>query len=149
MSVLAFAETIQLFPDGSIFIHIALILFMIWLLNRTLFKPINRVLEIRERNKGEHGSEAEAILHDVDEKQGRYSREMLEARSEGYELIEKENKKIAAAREQKLNNAKAELAEKLATEKAELEKQKAAAKNSIGTEAQQIADKIASNILSV
>ena len=34
MHALAFAESIQLFPDGTIFIHIALILGMIWLAAR-------------------------------------------------------------------------------------------------------------------
>jgi F0F1-type ATP synthase membrane subunit b/b' len=84
MVLLAFAESIQLFPDGTLFIHIALILIMIWILNRTFFRPINRVIESREKHKGGHGSEAEAILGDVAEKQARYNRELLAARSEGY-----------------------------------------------------------------
>jgi F0F1-type ATP synthase membrane subunit b/b' len=51
MFFLAFAD-IQLVPDGTILIHIALILLMIWLLNRTFFRPINRVIAAREKNKG-------------------------------------------------------------------------------------------------
>ena len=81
MFLLAFAESIQLFPDGTLFIHIALILLMIWVLNRTFFRPINRVLESREKHKGSHGSEAEAILSDVNEKQAKYNKELLDARS--------------------------------------------------------------------
>ena len=84
MSLLAFAETIQLFPDGSIFIHIAIILLMIWVLNRTLFRPINSVLASRERNKGSQLGEAAEILENVSEKEAFYSRAMLEARSKGY-----------------------------------------------------------------
>ena len=58
MVVLAFAEggAIQLVPDGTIFIHIALILLMIFILNRTFFRPVNRVLDARERNKGGRSS---------------------------------------------------------------------------------------------
>ena len=54
MVVLAFAEGsgIQLVPDGTILIHIALILLMIWVLNRTFFRPINRVIQSHEKNKG-------------------------------------------------------------------------------------------------
>ena len=53
MVFLALAEnSIQLVPDGTIFLHIALILLMIWVLNRTLFKPVNRILETRERMTG-------------------------------------------------------------------------------------------------
>ena len=149
MSLLAFAETIQLFPDGSLFIHIALILLMIWILNRTLFRPINRVIESREKNKGGHSGEAVQILKDVGAKEARYNQEMLDARSKGYELIEKENQKMAAARDQTLSGAKAELAEKFASEKGELERQKAEARVAIGTEAEKMAEKITSNILSV
>src|SRR6476646_5574329 len=43
--------SIQLFPDGTIFIHISLILLMIWVLNRTYFRPVNKVIESREKFK--------------------------------------------------------------------------------------------------
>lgn len=147
MFVLAFAESIQLFPDGTIFIHIGLILLMIWVLNRTLFRPINQVIAAREKSKGGHGSEAAAILADVSEKDARYSREMLEARTKGYELIEKEHKKAAAASEKKLAEAKAEAASTFEAGKAELEQQAADARVAIGRDAEKMSEKIAANIL--
>lgn len=147
MHLLAFAETIQLFPDGSLFIHIGILLFMIWLLNRTLYKPINRVLEARERNKGGHSSEAQALLSEVEAKEARYSKEMLDARSRGYELIEKEQKKAVAAREKKLGEVKAEVAQTCGAGKAEIEKQSSEARKNLGTEAEKMADKIAAGIL--
>ena len=104
MHLLLFAETIQLFPDGTLFVHIAIILAMIWLLNRTLYRPINRVLEAREKNKGGHSSEAEGILKDVEGKETRYTHELLDARSEGYALIEKDQKQAAAARDKQLGD---------------------------------------------
>lgn len=147
MHLLAAAETIQLFPDGTLFLHVALILVMIWVLNRTLYRPITKVIEIREKNKGGHSSEAELLLKDVEEKQARYDREMLDTRSKGYELIEKEQKKATAAREQKLADAKADTAEKFKQGKADLEKQAAEVHATLGTEAEKIADSIAKNIL--
>ena len=147
MHLLAFAETIQLFPDGTLFLHIAMILAMIWILNRTLYRPINRIIESREKNKGGHSSEAETILKDVEEKETRYSREMLDTRSKGYELIEKEQKKAAADRAKKLGEVKAEVAGKFEAGKAELEKQAAEAHAALGTKAEKIADRIAANIL--
>ena len=72
---------------------------------------------------------------------------MLDTRSKGYELIEKEQKKAAAAREEKLAAAKAETAEKFNAGKSELEKQKADAQAAIGAEAEKIADRITANIL--
>ena len=147
MHLLAFAETIQLFPDGSIFIHIALILLMIWILNRTFFRPINQVIASREKNKGGHSSEAETILDDAGKKEAKYNKEMLDARSKGYELIEKEHQKATAAREEKLAAAKAETAERFTAGKAELEKQKADAHATLRSNAEKMAEKIAASIL--
>ena len=147
MHLLALAESIQLFPDGTLFIHIALILLMIWVLNRTLFRPINAVIESREMQKGGHGGEAEAILKDVCEKESKYKHELLDARTAGYELIEKEQKKATAAREQKLADVKAETAASFETGKADLEKEAAAARATIDSDAVKIADKITASIL--
>jgi F-type H+-transporting ATPase subunit b len=147
MHLLLFAESIQLFPDGTLFVHIAMILAMIWLLNRTLYRPINRVLEAREKSKGGNASEAEGILKDVEGKETRYTRELLDARSEGYAYIEKEQQEAAGAREAQLGEVKAEVAEKFSAGKAELEKQVAIARASIGTDADKMADQIAAQIL--
>lgn len=147
MFLLAFAESIQLFPDGTLFIHIALILIMIWILNRTFFRPINRVIESREKHRGGYGSEAEAIMSDVTEKQARYNRELLEARSQGYELIEKERSAAVDARQKKIAEAKAATAESVAVEKRQIEQQAAEARTVIAKEAEVMAEKISSNIL--
>lgn len=147
MHLLAFADTIQLFPDGTLFIHVALILTMIWVLNRTLYRPINKIIESREKNKGGHSSEADALLKEVSEKESRYSREMLDTRSKGYELIEKEQREATAEREKKIAEARAETAKKFEKEKAVLEKQAAEARSTIGIEAEKIADSIAAHIL--
>ena len=147
MHTLAFAESIQLFPDGTLFIHIALILLMIWILNRTLFRPINSVIESREAEKGSHGGEAASILKDVEEKESKYKTALLDARTAGYELIEKEQKKATTAREEKLAEAKAEAAASFDAGKADLEKESAAARAAINADAAKMADKIAASIL--
>lgn len=142
-------QTVQLFPDGTLFIHVALILLMIWVLNRTLYRPINRVIESREKNKGGHSSEAVGILKDIETKETTYTREMLDARTAGYELIEKEQRQAVAAREKKLEEAKAEVTAKFESGKADLEKQSVEARSTIGGEAERMADMIAANILKV
>jgi F0F1-type ATP synthase membrane subunit b/b' len=147
MYLLAFAETIQLFPDGTLFIHVALILLMIWILNRTLYRPLNRVIESRERSKGGRSTDAVDILKDVEAKESTYTREMLETRTKGYELIETEQRKAVAEREQKLQEAKAAVSEKFTAGRTELESQSAAAHAAISTDAQKIAESIAANIL--
>jgi len=146
MLFLAFAESIQLFPDGTIFIHIALILLMIWVLNRTFFRPINRVLESREKHR-HAGGEAASILSQATAKEAAYQSAMLEARTQGYQLIERRHSEAVAEREQKLGAVKSEVATQLANERASLEGQAAEARAAVTAEADQIADKIARNIL--
>ncbi len=145
-AILVFQE-VQLVPDGTVFIHIALILLMIYILNRTFFRPINRVIQSRERSKGGHSSEAEEILNSVTEKQARYDAAMLEARSKGYELIEKERAEAVAKRQTQISSVKTEVEQTITREKAELERQTVEAKTVIALEAEKMAEKISANIL--
>ena len=149
MVVLAFAEgsAIQLVPDGTILIHIALILLMIFILNRTFFRPINRVIASREKNKGGRFGEAEEILQQVAEKNARFESVMREARSEGYNKIEGERSAAMAEKQAKVETVKTEVEQKLATEKDEIERQAETARRQIATEARVLAEKISSNIL--
>jgi F-type H+-transporting ATPase subunit b len=147
MFLLVFADSIQLFPDGTLFIHIALILLMIWVLNRTFFRPIGRLIESREKHQGGHGAEAESIRRDVTEKQAKYQRELLAARSEGYELIEKQRAVAVDVRTSNLTAAKAETAKTLADGKQRVEQETAEAHAVIAQEADALAEKISSNIL--
>jgi F-type H+-transporting ATPase subunit b len=147
MYLLAAAEPIQLFPDGTIFIHIALILLMISVLNRTFYRPINRIIATREKSKGGNSSEAVGILKNVDEIESRYVKEMLEARSGGYELIEKEQKAALADRDKKIAQAKAEIAAKYEANKADLERRAIEERSAIESQADKIAEQIASSIL--
>jgi len=147
MYLLAFAESIQLFPDGTLFIHIALILLMIWVLNRTFFRPINRVIKSREKHAGGKNGEAETILKEVTEKQAIYNRSILDARGKGYELIEKQRAEAIAAREKKIADAKEETARMLESQKTELQEQTSRARATIAADANDLADKISANIL--
>lgn len=150
MVLLAFAEggpTVQLLPDGSLLIHIALILLMIFVLNRTFFRPVNRIIEARVKNKGGRFTEAEQILNQVSEKQASYNAAVLGARNEGYQLIEKERAEALKRREAEINQAKEEVTATIAREKEELDRQTADARQAIAREADEMAKKISSNIL--
>jgi len=148
MVLLAFQE-VRLVPDGTIFIHIALILLMIWVLNRTFFRPINRVIESRERNKGGRSSEAQEILKNIGEKQSRYEAAMLEARNEGYGLIERERTQAVANRQEKIGVVKEEVAQFIVRENQELDRQTVEIKASVAQEAEKMAQRISSNILNI
>jgi F0F1-type ATP synthase membrane subunit b/b' len=148
MFLLALAESgsVQLVPDGTLFIHIALILLMIFVLQRTFFKPINRIIESREKHKA-GGSESENLLREVSEKEMKYNEAMRVARSKGYELIEQQRAEALSQKQEKLGAAKEEVQQTFTKEMSELEKQTAEARQSIATEAEKMAEKISSNIL--
>lgn len=149
MFLFAFAETVQLLPDGSMFIHIGMILLMIYILNRTFFRPINRIIEARVKNKGGRFTEAEEILNKVSKKQTAYEAGLLEARSRGYEVIEKERLEAIQKRQAEIEAVKAETSEQFTQSKGEIARQTEEARAAIKTQADELADKISANILKV
>lgn len=148
MVLLAFAENaVQLVPDGTIFVHIGLILAMIWVLNKTFYRPIARVIEARDRRKGGERGPAGEILDKVAEKEASYSSAIKETRLAGYEVIGTEREKALAAKNQVVADAKREANEIASRESAELDKQTEAARAAISQEAEKFADKISASIL--
>ncbi len=134
-------------PDGTLLIHIAMILVMIWILNRTFFRPINRIIASRDKNKGGHFTEAEAILKEADEKKSEYTKALQGSRSQAYELIEKERSEAIALKQKNIDSAKIEVGQMVEAERAEMEKQIAGAREEIAVNAEQMAETISSKIL--
>lgn len=146
MVFFAFAENIKLVPDSTIFLHIGMILLMIWILNRTLFRPINRVLEEREKRSG-RGSAAGEILSQVDEKASTYEKALREARSEGYQLMEANRAEAMAARGTQISAVKEEVTGLIANEKDSVRKQTEDARTTLTGDARKMAESITSTIL--
>ncbi len=146
MVVFAFAG-IQLIPDGTLFVHIALILLMIWILNRTFFRPINKVIESRDKNSGGRNIEAQKILSQVEEKRVIYDSAIREARHEGYKLVEKQRSKAIAKRQKTIDSVKEEVTSLLGAEKASITEQTDIARNQINSEAKKLAEQISANLL--
>ena len=125
MFLLGFAEnSIQLVPDGTLLLHVLIILLMVYVLNATLYKPINRILE--ERDKRTHGrlSEAQQILRDVSQKLSEYERALRQARGEAYALSEHERAGAMQDRQLALNQMRQQLADSIAREKEEIQRKK-------------------------
>jgi F-type H+-transporting ATPase subunit b len=148
MIFLAFAEnSIQLVPDGTLFLHIAIILVMVFVLNRTLFKPINRILEERERRTRGRSGEAREILQRVDEKAASYERSLREARAEGYRLMERERAEAMSERQARLNALREEIGRTVEEEKQLIRSQAEEARRTLEADARGIAAEISSQIL--
>ncbi|MGB9180528.1 MAG: hypothetical protein WCB68_14945 [Pyrinomonadaceae bacterium] len=148
MILLAFAEnSIQLVPDGTLLIHIALILLMVFVLNKTLFKPINRILEERERRTRGRSGEARGTLQKVDEMLTTYEHTLREARSEGYRLMEEMRGEAMRERQAKIGAMREELERSVAVEKEAIRSQSEEARATLETDARQIAMQIGEQIL--
>jgi len=145
---LGFAEnSIQLVPDGTLVGHVLLILVMVYVLNATLFRPINRILEAREKRTRGRLSEAQEILAGVSEKLAEYERALRAARTEAYALSEHERAAALKERQRDLDEMRAKVAASTASEKEAIKSQGDSARVSLETEARHIAVEIGSRVL--
>ena len=147
MPLLAFAESIQLVPDGTLFIHIAIILVMIFILNRTLFRPVNRVLEEREQRTVGRSGEARGVLQRVEENLSRYERTLREARAESYRLMERQQAEATGAKQQKIGLVKQEVGDLIEGQKQEIQAQAEDARATLEGEARRVAASVSAQIL--
>lgn len=148
MTFFALAEnSIQLVPDGTLFLHIAIILLMVFVLNATLFKPINRILEERERRTRGRTGEAQDILQRVDEKVTKYEHALREARSEGYRLLEQERAEAISERQARLSAVRDEINHSIAEQKEAIGGQVSEARATLEQDARRLAADIGSQIL--
>ena len=146
--VLALAEnSIQLVPDGTLFFHIALIILMVFVLNITLFRPINKVLEERERRTHGRSGEAQDILSRVETGLKRYETSLREARLEGYHLLEAQRAEALSARQTRLGALREELRGLIEEQKGSIQSQADAARNSLAGDAQRLAAEISNQVL--
>lgn len=146
---LGFAEnSIQLVPDGTLILHVFIILLMVYVLNATLFKPINQILASREKRTRGRLTEAEEIMENVGEKLSDYERSLRQARSEAYALTEAQRAEAMKDRQEKLNEMRAQLSQSIAQEKEIIQRQAAEARTTLEAESRGIAREIGSRVLS-
>jgi F-type H+-transporting ATPase subunit b len=146
--ILGFAEdSIQLVPDGTLVLHVLIILLMVYVLNATLYKPINQILAAREKRTKGRLSEAQEIMQSVTDKTSDYERSLRQARSEAYAFAEAKRAEALKERQQKLNEMRAQLVQSVATEKEAIEQQAAEARASLEVESRRLAVEIGSRIL--
>jgi F-type H+-transporting ATPase subunit b len=147
MILLGFAENPVLVPDGTIFLHIIIILVMVAVLNATLFKPINRILEERERRTRGRTGEAKGIIKEVEDKLIAYERALREARSEGYRLMEQERAEAMRERQAKVDVVREEVSQLVEEEKGVIHTQAETARETLMRDAGAIATDISAHIL--
>jgi F-type H+-transporting ATPase subunit b len=147
MTMPAFAESIQLVPDGTIVLHIAIIITMVFVLNRLLFKPINTILAEREsRTRGRSG-EARETIRRVEESLANYENSLRKARAEGYKLLEQQQAEAFGERQQKISLVRKDVEQQIGEQKGVIRAQADEARATLEGEAARIASGIRSQIL--
>ena len=145
--MLAFAESIQLIPDGTILIHIVIIIMMVFVLNRLLFKPVLRTLSEREARTHGRSDEARETVRKVGESLSRYETSLRQARAEGYSLLEQQQSVANGERQRKVAEVRRTVEEQLGREKDEIHAQAESARSTLLGEAEQVATEIKEHVL--
>jgi len=144
--ILAEAQ-IQLVPDGTLLFHLFLVVVMVYVLNRTLLKPINDILSEREKQITGRLREAEAMAAESQEKLKKYNDTLREARATGYRLLEKERAEGLKEKEQQLRQQRDELSKEVSSQIDQIRKQEQAVKGELEAQAATIGNLISSQIL--
>lgn len=137
--LLSWAESsLQLVPDATLVLHVLIIVLMVIVLNKTLFRPINRVLE--ERDRGSQGAleEARRLLATIDKDLARYELALRAARSDAYNIMDLQRAKEMQERESRLASVRKEILSLLEAEKVAIEEQFAGAHKVLEEEAQKL-----------
>ena len=139
--------SIQLVPDGTLLLHLVVIFVMVFILNHTLLKPINRILAEREKQIGGRLNEAQMLSAEAEEKMRQYQAALREARSDGYRLLEKERAAGLKQKDEKVRQHREQLAQTVAKELESIQKQQEKVRAELEQQADSMGVLISSQIL--
>jgi F-type H+-transporting ATPase subunit b len=129
-------------------LHVLIILVMVYVLNATLFRPINLILENREKRTRGRLTEAQEIMGNVSERLAEYERALRAARTEAYALSEHQRAAAMQDRQRELDEMRAQLAASISSEKKAIQSQAEAARITLEADARRIAVEIGTRVLS-
>jgi len=140
-------SSIQLVPDGTLLVHLVMVAVMVFILNRTLLKPINDILAEREKQVAGRLKEAEALATETDEKLSKYNAALHDARSEGYRLLEKERAAALKEKDEKIRLYREEMSKTVASRLDQTHQQEQKVREELESQAAVMGDLISSQIL--
>jgi F-type H+-transporting ATPase subunit b len=142
------AETsIQLIPDGTLLLHLVFVVVMVFVVNRTLLRPINQILAEREKQIAGRIKEAEALASETQEKIKKYNDALRDARTDGYKLLEKERAEGLKEKEERLRQYRAEISKEVGSQIEITRLQEQSVMKELESQAVAIASLISSQIL--
>jgi F-type H+-transporting ATPase subunit b len=140
-------SSIQLVPDATLLLHLLFIAVMVFVLNRTLLRPINEILAKREREISGRLTEAETLSAEAEEKLAKYKGALREARSEGYKLLEKERSAGLKEKDEKVRQYREELSRSVEQQVQATRQQQDQVRGELETQAANMGGLISSQIL--
>lgn len=138
---------IQLVPDGTLLLHLLMVVIMVFILNRTLLKPINRVLAEREKQIEGRLKEAQALAAETEEKRKKYHDALHAARVDGYKLLEKERADGLKEKDEKVRLYREQTSREVATQLKDIKRQEQSVKQELETQAASISSLISAQVL--
>jgi len=142
------AETsIQLVPDGTLLLHLLLVVVMVAVVNRTLLRPINKILEERDKHILGRVDEAKEMLKTREEHLAEYTSALKQVRSEGYQLLERERSKAVKEKDEKVRAFKEESARRISEELNTTLEQEQKLRGELEGQAEQLSAMITAQIL--
>ena len=139
--------SIQLVPDGTLLLHLLMVGVMVFILNRTLLKPINQILAEREKQVEGSIKEAESMAAETEEKLRQYNATLREARTEGYRLLEKERAAAIKEKDEKIRLYRDEVSKTVAAQLENTRQQEEKVRAELESQAASIGDLISSQII--
>ncbi|MBI3950214.1 MAG: ATP synthase F0 subunit B [Acidobacteria bacterium] len=133
--------------DASAAVVFLTTLLFVWILNPLLFRPLNQVLDERNRRTVGYHTEAQAMLGESERKLARYEAEIRRGRAETYEMLEQRRKEAVEHRARIMEAAKQDVANEIAQARQQIQQQVAEAQSQLMAESQRIAQRIAASIL--
>ena len=140
-------SSIQLVPDGTLLLHLLMVALMVFILNRTLLKPINQILSEREKQITGRRREARQLAAETDEKLRQYRESLHEARVDGYKLLEKERAEGLKETDEKVWVYREQVSKEVATEVENIGRQEQSVKGELESQAASIGSLISSQVL--
>ena len=140
-------SSIQLVPDGTLIVHLVMVALMVAVLNRTLLRPINKILADREKHILGRVDEAQELQKLTDQKLAEYNSALRAARTEGYQLLEKERSQAVREKEDKVRIYKEEISATLAEAMRATHDQEKEGQRQLEAEAETLGGMITSQIL--
>ena len=140
-------STIQLVPDGTLLLHLLMVVVMVAVVNRTLLKPINKILADRDRHILGRVDEASEMIKTREKQLAEYESALSKARSDGYHLLERERSQAVKEKEDKIKAFKEETARVMSAELRTTHEQEQRIRGELEGEAAQLGGMITDQIL--